>query len=90
LIYLPSYSLHLNPLEEVFTTIKNLLRQASVRIREALAEAIGVALSAGSAAAGAPSSMPDTVLWVSCYEPCCEGILWPAWTSRPSTCCKGR
>jgi transposase len=50
LLYLPSYSPDLNPIEEAFAKIKNLLRKASSRSKEALVEAIGVALSAVSAA----------------------------------------
>jgi transposase len=50
LIYLPSYSPDYNPIEEAFAKIKNLLRKAAARTKEALVEAIGVALSAVSAA----------------------------------------
>ena len=50
LVYLPSYSPDLNPIEEAFAEIKNLLRKASSRSKEALVEAIGVALSAVGAA----------------------------------------
>jgi transposase len=49
LLYLPSYSPDYNPIEEAFAKIKNLLRKAAARTREALVEAIGVALSAVSA-----------------------------------------
>jgi transposase len=48
LIYLPSYSPDLNPIEEAFSKIKGLLRKAEARTREALLEAIGSALSAVS------------------------------------------
>ncbi len=50
LIYLPSYSPDYNPIEEAFAKIKNLLRKAAARTKEALVEAIGVALGAVSAA----------------------------------------
>jgi transposase len=50
LLYLPSYSPDYNPIEEAFAKIKNLLRKAAARTREALVEAIGAALSAVSAA----------------------------------------
>jgi transposase len=50
LLYLPSYSPDYNPIEEAFAKIKNLLREASARSKEALLEAIGAALSAVSAA----------------------------------------
>ncbi|MDQ5812904.1 MAG: IS630 family transposase, partial [Actinomycetota bacterium] len=46
LIYLPSYSPDLNPIEEAFSKIKGLVRKAEARTREALLEAIGWALSA--------------------------------------------
>ena len=46
LLYLPAYSPDYNPIEEAFAKIKNLLRKASARNKEALVEAIGVALSA--------------------------------------------
>ena len=46
LIYLPSYSPDLNPIEEAFSKIKGLVRKAEARTREALVEAIGSALSA--------------------------------------------
>jgi len=46
LLYLPSYSPDLNPIEEAFAKIKHLLREACARSRGALVEAIGAALSA--------------------------------------------
>jgi transposase len=49
LVYLPSYSPDFNPIEEAFSKIKNLLRKAEARTREALLEAIGRAISAISA-----------------------------------------
>ena len=49
LIYLPSYSPDYNPIEEAFAKIKNLLRKAAARTKEALVEAIGAALPAISA-----------------------------------------
>jgi transposase len=48
LIYLPSYSPDLNPIEEAFSKIKKLVRKAEARTKEALIEAIGSALSAVS------------------------------------------
>ncbi len=52
LLYLPAYSPDLlNPIEEAFAKIKNLLlRKGAARSKEALVEAIGAALSAVSAA----------------------------------------
>jgi transposase len=49
LIYLPSYSPDFNPIEEAFAKIKNLLRKAAARSKEALLEAIAAALSAVTA-----------------------------------------
>ncbi|MDQ3999935.1 MAG: IS630 family transposase [Actinomycetota bacterium] len=49
LIYLPPYSPDLNPIEEAFSKIKGLMRKAGARIREALVEVMGVAISAVSA-----------------------------------------
>ncbi len=49
LIYLPAYSPDYNPIEEAFAKIKNLLRKAAARSKEALVEAIGAALCAVTA-----------------------------------------
>jgi transposase len=46
LLYLPPYSPELNPIEEAFAKIKALLRKAGARTREALIEAMGLALEA--------------------------------------------
>jgi transposase len=46
LVYLPSYSPDLNPIEEAFSKTKRLVRKAEARTKEALIEAIGSALSA--------------------------------------------
>jgi transposase len=48
LLYLPSYSPDYNPIEEAFSKIKEILRRAAARAREALVEALGLALSAVS------------------------------------------
>ena len=48
LVYLPSYSPDFNPIEEAFSKIKGLVRQAGARTREALIEVLGEALSAVS------------------------------------------
>ena len=45
LLFLPSYSPDLNPIEEAFSKIKALVRKAGARTREALGEAIGQALA---------------------------------------------
>jgi transposase len=44
LLYLPPYSPEFNPIEEAFSKIKNLVRKAGARVREALVEAVGEAL----------------------------------------------
>ena len=49
LIYLPSYSPDFNPIEEAFSKIKGMVRQAGARTREALVDVLGEALSAISA-----------------------------------------
>jgi transposase len=46
LLYLPPYSPDLNPIEEAFSKVKGMLRRTEARNREALIEAMGVALSA--------------------------------------------
>ncbi len=46
LVFLPSYSPDLNPIEEAFSKIKNIVRKAGARAREALNEAISEAISA--------------------------------------------
>jgi transposase len=49
LIYLPPYSPDFNPIEQAFSKVKGLMRRAEARTREALIEAMGLALSAVSA-----------------------------------------
>ena len=46
LLFLPSYSPDLNPIEEAFSKIKHLVRKAGARVREALIGAIARALAA--------------------------------------------
>ena len=46
LVFLPSYSPDLNPIEEAFSKIKQLVRKMGARTRKALVEAIGRALAA--------------------------------------------
>lgn len=45
LLYLPPYSPDLNPIQEAFSKIKDLLRKAKARTREALIKALGAAIS---------------------------------------------
>jgi transposase len=49
LLFLPPYSPDLNPIEEAFSKIKGTLRKAGARTRQALIEALGVAISAVTA-----------------------------------------
>ena len=49
LIYLPAYSPDFNPIEEAFSKIKGMLRQAGARTKDALVDVLGEALSAVSA-----------------------------------------
>jgi transposase len=63
LVFLPSYSPDLNPIEEAFSKIKNLVRKAGEREREALNEAIAQALRA--------IRLRDVVGWFAhcgCYD----------------------
>lgn len=46
LVFLPAYSPDLNPIEEAFSKIKNVLRKLAARTHEALLEAMEEALSA--------------------------------------------
>jgi transposase len=45
-LFLPSYSPDLNPIEQAFSKIKNIVRKAAARTRQALVEAIALAISA--------------------------------------------
>jgi hypothetical protein len=45
-LFLSSYSPDLNPIEESFSKIKHIVRKAAARTREALVEAIALAISA--------------------------------------------
>ena len=46
LVYLPPYSPDFNPIEQAFSKVKGLIRKAQARTREALIEAMGLALDA--------------------------------------------
>ncbi len=48
--YLPAYSPDLSPIEEAFAKLKNVLRRAAARTREALVDAIAIALTEITAA----------------------------------------
>jgi transposase len=63
LLYLPSYSAELNPIEEAFSKVKHLLRKVGARTKEALIEAMALAL-------GAVSSEDVRAFFVNCgYRP---------------------
>jgi transposase len=49
LVYLPPYSPDLNPIEQAFSKVKDLMRRAEARTREALIETMGGALEAVTA-----------------------------------------
>jgi transposase len=49
LVYLPSYSPDLNPIEEAFAKVEHILRKITARTKESLIEAMGRALGAVSA-----------------------------------------
>jgi transposase len=49
LLYLAPYSPDFNPIEEAFSKIKGAVRKAQARTREALIEALGVAISSVTA-----------------------------------------
>ncbi len=49
LLYLPPYSPDFNPIEQAFSKVKELIRKAEARTREALIGAMGKALEAVSA-----------------------------------------
>jgi len=49
LVHLPACSPDFNPIEEAFSKIKGMVRQAGARTKDALVEVLGEALSAASA-----------------------------------------
>jgi transposase len=74
LIYLPSYSLDFNPIEEAFAKIKNILRQAGARTKDALVEVYWAKRSRRSApkTPEVTSSMPAIVHEPNYCETCCR------------------
>ena len=62
-MFLPSYSPDLNPIEEAFSKIKQLVRKAGSRTREALVASIAAALST--------VTLEDAAGWFvhACYQP---------------------
>ena len=73
MLYLPGYSPEYNLIEEAFSKIKEILHKAAARTREALVEALGLALSAVSREdARGFSSLPDGSRQANYYETCCQ------------------
>ena len=73
LIYLPAYSPDFNPIEEAFSKIKGMLRQAGARTKDALVDVLGEALSAVSVQdATGYSSMPAIAYKPNYCETCCK------------------
>ena len=69
LVYLPSYSPDLNPIEEAFSKVKHIIRKSAARTKEALIEAMGRALAAVNVEDGVgSSSIAATALRRSTYE----------------------
>ena len=76
LVFVPSYSPDLNPIEQAFSKIKNILRKLGARTHEALLEAMEEALSKvspGDAACGLSTAV--TKLRFSTYEYRPQGSL---------------
>ncbi len=72
-LYLPAYSPDFNPIEEAFSKIKVALRKAQARTREALIEALGVAISTVTAKdARGYFEHGGYYLPVHFYETCCR------------------
>ena len=55
LLFLPKYSPHLNPIEQVFAKLKHLLRKAQARSYDAVLAAIGALLEKLRSAKNAPT-----------------------------------
>src|SRR5215212_3293338 len=82
LVFLPSYSPDLNPIEEAFSKIKQLVRKEGARAREALVEAIGRALAAvtaeevGGLVRSCRLSGSGSILMSTAFTPLPEGCPW--------------
>ena len=72
LLYLPAYSPDYNPIKEASAKIKSLLRKAAARSKEALIDALGVALSSVMKMLVGSLSTLATVQRVNYCEMCCE------------------
>ncbi len=82
LLFLPSYSPDLSPIEEAFSKLKTALRRAGARTREALEEAIAQALLTITAKA---RTGVVSALWLSPSWPEKEELMWlNLWARRCS------
>jgi transposase len=72
LLFLPPYSPDLNPSEEAFSKVKDILRKIAARTGETLVEALGRALNAVSSEDARGFLLTTaTVPWCNTYESCC-------------------
>jgi transposase len=80
LVFVPSYSPDLNPIEQAFSKIKNILRKLGARTHEALLEAMEEALCKVSPLLMSPdgSIIAATSLRFSTYEYRCKGHCEPS------------
>ncbi len=78
LVFLPSYSPDLNPIEQVFSKIKNILRKLGARTYEALLAAMKEALSLRSLLVIPLGGLTTAVTRprFSTYEYCCKMFCW--------------
>jgi transposase len=75
LFFLPPYSPDFNPIEEAFSKIKGLLRNAEARSREALVEVLGRAISRSPRWTQMVSSSMAVIVYPSIfYETCCRHL----------------
>jgi transposase len=79
LLFLPSYSPDLNPIEEAFSKIKGLVRKVGARTREALVEAIERALAAVSRPKMRQAGLPTLAIGhrINLYEYRCQNVVEP-------------
>jgi hypothetical protein len=77
LLFLPSYSPDLDPIEEAFSKVKHIVRKVGARTREALVEAIAIAISALTLedVAGDGSLTAATTHRINTHEHRCESTL---------------
>ena len=74
LVYLPSYSPDFNPIEEAFSNIKGMVRQAGARTKDALVGVLGkLCQRSAPRTFKVTSSMPAIVDEPNYCETCCRG-----------------